>query len=148
MNPAFFIPRRSIVAATLAASLAFVPPAARAAADLSQASAASGLAVAVSVTTPPMLLSAGSALAVVAVQSAADGAVCVLERASDGARASLEFSGRAAENLSMAVGTAVVVTALSTGWLLSTAVDGASRAIAFVPNEAGAMLLHSERISR
>ena len=41
-------------------------------------------------------------------------------------------------------GTVVVVTAVSTGWVLSTA----SRAIAFVPNEIGNALLYNERVTR
>ena len=45
---------------------------------------------------------------------------------------------------SVAAGTVVVVTALSTGWVLSAA----GEAIAFVPNEIGRALLYNERITR
>ena len=45
-------------------------------------------------------------------------------------------------------GTAVVVTALSTGWVLSTAAEAGSRALAFIPNEIGAALLYNERVTR
>jgi hypothetical protein len=38
----------------------------------------------------------------------------------------------------------VVVTAVSTGWVLSAA----SEAIAFIPNEVGAALLYNERVTR
>ena len=48
------------------------------------------------------------------------------------------------KGLSVAVGSAVVVTAISTGWVLSAA----SQAIAFIPNEIGAALLYNERITR
>ena len=74
----------------------------------------------------------------------AAGTVWVLERASDGARASIELAGRRRPALSVAAGTVVVVTAISTGWVLSAA----GQAIAFVPNEIGAALLYNERVTR
>ena len=46
--------------------------------------------------------------------------------------------------MSVAAGTAIAVTAISTGWVLSTA----GQAIAFVPNEIGKALLHNERVTR
>jgi hypothetical protein len=116
---------------------------ARAHDELSQASAISALPVAVSVAAPAMLLIGGAALSVVSVQASAAGTVWVLERASDGARATLEFSGRAAGASLVGVGTAVLVTALGTGWLISAA----GQAIAFVPNEIGASLLYNERVT-
>jgi hypothetical protein len=67
---------------------------------------------------PVALLSAGAVLTVVSVQASAVGTVWVLERASDGARASIELAGRAGNGLSVAAGTAVTVTAISTGWVL------------------------------
>ena len=91
-----------------------------------------------------MILSAGVTLTVVAVEASATGALWVLERASDGARATVKLSAQAAGALSVAAGTAVVVTAVSTGWVLSTA----SRAIAFIPNEIGAALLYNERVTQ
>ena len=111
---------------------------------VSEASALSALPVAVSVAAPVLLLSAGATLTVVAVEASANGAVCVLERAVDGARASVRFGAQAAQRLSLAAGTVVVVTAVSTGWVLSAA----SQAIAFVPNEVGAALLYNERVTR
>lgn len=112
--------------------------------DASAASALSlALPVAVSVAAPAALLSGGVALTVVAVQASATGTVWVLERASDGARASVHFAGHAAEAVVIGLGSAVVVTALSAGWVLSTA----GAAIAFIPNEIGASLLHSERLT-
>ncbi|MBL0086985.1 MAG: hypothetical protein IPP87_15405 [Ideonella sp.] len=103
-------------------------------------SALSLLPVAVVVAAPAALLSGGVVLTVVAVQASAVGTVWVLERASDGARASVELAGSAA----MALGTGLVVTALSTGWVLSAA----SAAVAFIPNEIGASLLYNERVTR
>jgi hypothetical protein len=102
------------------------------------------LPVAVSVAAPAMLLSGGLVLTVVSVQASAVGTVWVLERASDGARMTLNFSGQALTGAALSVGAAVVVTAMSTGWVLSAA----GPAIAFVPNEIGRSLLHNERITR
>lgn len=107
------------------------------------ASALSMLPVAVSVAAPVAILSAGAMLTVVAVEASAVGTVWVLERASDGARASVRWGSQAAGAVSVAVGTGVLVTAMSTGWLLSAA----GRAIAFIPNELGASLLYGERIA-
>ncbi len=100
----------------------------------------SALPVAVSVGAPVALLSAGAALTVVSVQASAVGTVWVLERASDGARVSVQFAGDAVS----AVGTGVVVLAMSTGWVLSAA----GQALCFIPNEIGASLLHNEQVLR
>ncbi len=110
----------------------------------SEASALSALPVALSMAAPVMLLSAGAMLTVVAVEASAEGAVWVLERASDGAQASVTLSAQAAGGLSVAAGTAVVVTAFSAGWVLSAA----GQAIAYIPNEIGKALLYSERVTR
>jgi len=112
--------------------------------NASDASALSMLPIAVSVAAPVMLLSAGVTLTVVAVESTSAGTVWVLERASDGARASITLSGQAAAGLSVAAGTAVVVTAFSAGWVLSEA----GKAIAYIPNAIGQSLLYNERITR
>ena len=132
--------RKTILATLLAATLA----SANAQSAVSEVSALSALPIAVSVAAPLMVLSAGATLTVVAVEASAVGAVWVLERASDGARATLKLSAQAAGGLSVAAGTVVVVTAMSTGWVLSTA----SEAIAFIPNEIGAALLYNERVTR
>jgi hypothetical protein len=136
--------RQHAVALALACALTATTLPTRAHSDLSDASVLSALPVAVSVAAPAMLLLGGAALTVVAVQVSATGTVWVLERASDGARATLEFSGRAAGASLAAVGTTVLVTALGTGWLISAA----GQAIAFVPNAIGASLLHNERVTR
>ena len=133
--------RRLVAALALTASLASTAPAHSSPSD---ASALSMLPIAVSVTAPVALLAAGGVLTVVSVQASAVGTVWVLERASDGARASIELSAHAGHGLSVAAGTAVTVTAISTGWVLSTA----SEAIAFIPNQIGAALLYNERITR
>lgn len=106
----------------------------------SEASALSLLPVAVSVAAPVALFSAGAVLTVVAVEASAQGTVWVLERASDGARASVNFSGKA----TAALGTAIAVTAIGSGYVLSAA----GEAIAFVPNAIGTALLHNEQLTR
>ncbi len=129
--------RRGLLAALLATSLMNAEAHADASADLS---ALSALPVAISVGVPALILSGGAALTVVAVEASADGAVWVLERASDGARASMRLTAGA----SVAIGTGVVVTAISAGWVLSAA----GQAIAFIPNQIGAALLYNERVTR
>ena len=129
----------------LCAALAFSSGTARAhPANASDASALSMLPIAVSVAAPAMFLSAGAVLTVVAVEASTSGVVCILERASDGARASVTLSAQSAGALSVGVGTVVVVSAFSAGWVLSAA----GRAIAYIPNEIGAALLHDERVTR
>ncbi len=91
-----------------------------------------------------MILSTGATLSVVAVEATSAGTIWVLERASDGARASVRIVGQGIAGASLAAGTVVVATALSTGWVLSAA----GQAIAFVPNEIGRALLYNERITR
>jgi hypothetical protein len=136
--------RRTVVHTALAALLAGNLASAHAQSELSAVSALSALPIAVSITAPVMVLSAGAVLTVVAVDASATGTVWVLERASDGARASVRLGAQAAGGLSVAAGTALVVTAMSTGWVLSAA----SQAIAFIPNEIGAALLYNERVTR
>ena len=132
--------RRGLAAALLSFSVAC----ANAQSEASALSALSGLPIAVSVAGPVLVLSAGVALTVVAVEASVAGTVWVLERASDGARLTLRVSAQAAGGLSVAAGTVVLCTALSTGWVLSAA----GQAIAFIPNEIGAALLYNERVSR
>lgn len=138
--------RFSAVVAAAAASAILIPaaPAARAHSELSEASALSLLPVAVSVAAPVALLVGGVVLTVVSVQASAVGTVWVLERASDGARATLHFSGHVAQGAALSIGGAVMVTALASGWVLSAA----GQAIAFIPNEVGRALLYNERITR
>lgn len=110
---------------------------------LSAASALSALPVAMSVVAPVAVLSGGVVLTVASVQVAANATEWVLVRASDGARVVLRWSGQAAGFASVAVGTAVTVTALSAGHVLSVA----GEAVAFIPNELGKALLYNERIA-
>jgi hypothetical protein len=132
---------RALLAAGLSLALALGPAtAAQAHNTASELSALSMLPVAVSVAAPVGLLSAGAMFTVVAVEAVSGATVWVLERASDGARASVTLAGGA----SAAVGTAVVVTAFSAGAVLSAA----GKAIAFIPNEIGKALMYNERVTR
>lgn len=132
----------AIVTAALGAALllAAAPPAQAQRSGGSQASALSMLPVAVLASTPVLLLSGAGMLTVVAVEASADGTGWVLQRASDGARLSMQVAGGA----SVVVGQALRVTALATGWVLSAA----GEALAFVPNGVGLALLYQERVTR
>jgi hypothetical protein len=147
---AWFTPvvRAKALAAVVAVSLGAAVAPARAHDPSGDASAASALSlsvpVAMSVAAPSAVLVGGAVLTVVSVQASAVGTVWVLERASDGAQMTLHFSGRVAEGASVAAGTAVLVTVVSAGYVLSAA----GEAIAFIPNELGRALLHNERITR
>ncbi len=136
--------RKTLARNTLSVLLAVQIGHATAHTNLSDLSFLSALPVAISVAAPVMVLSAGATLTVVAVQASATGTVWVLERASDGVRSSVKLGAQAAKGASMVAGTAVLVTAISTGWVLSVA----SQVIAFVPNEIGTALLHNEKVTR
>lgn len=98
---------------------------------------------AVSVAIPLVLAVGGSVLLVRSVEASARGMVVVLERVSDGARASVELVGKAAGGASVAVGQSVTIIAFGAGVLLSVA----GQAIAFLPNEIGRRLMHSEKLT-
>ena len=102
------------------------------------ASAAGGAVVAV----PAALSVTGAALVVKSVEASAAGTLYVLERASDGARVSVEVVGRGVGASAQAVGTTVTSSVIGTGVVLSVA----GEALAFVPNAIGRALLHNERL--
>lgn len=140
-------PGRVLTALTLATALLAAPSvrAHQGDAAVSAASALSAMSVfpvAVSVAAPVVLLAGGVVLTVASVQASAQATEWVLVRASDGARMVLRFSGHAAGLASVAVGTAVTVTALSAGQVLSVA----GEVVAFIPNELGKALLYNERL--
>jgi hypothetical protein len=103
------------------------------------ASAVAGAVVAV----PVALSTSGAVLIVKTVESTARGTLCVLERASDGAQASIEIVGRGVAGVSLVAGASVVVSVIAAGTVLSAA----GEAIAFLPNELGRALLHNERLT-
>ena len=131
-------------ALAMSAALVTLTAPVRAQSTVSDASLLSTLPIAVSVAAPAVLLSGGVTLAVVAVEASAEGTLCILERASDGARMSMRLGAQAAGGLSLAAGTLVLVSAIGTGWVLSAA----GQAIAFIPNQVGAALLYNERVTR
>ncbi|MBD5804816.1 hypothetical protein AZOA_42610 [Azoarcus sp. Aa7] len=139
--------RRTALALLLAAPFVLAGRAARAHGGPSEASATSALSLALPlasvVAAPVMILSAGAVLTVAAVDVSVHGTVWILERASDGARASLEISAAGIEASALAVGTILTVTALTAGWILSAA----GTALCFVPNAIGQALLYNERIT-
>ncbi|NMF88539.1 hypothetical protein [Aromatoleum petrolei] len=139
--------RRNALALLITAPLAFAGRTTRAHAGPSDASAASALSLALPlasvVAAPVMILSAGAVLTVAAVDISVHGTVWILERASDGARVSLEISAAGIEASAITIGTTLTVTALSAGWILSAA----GTALCFVPNAIGQALLYSERIT-
>ncbi len=102
-------------------------------------SASAGAVVAI----PVVLSTAGAVLIVKTVESTARGTVFVLERASDGARTSIEVLGKGIAAASLVTGASVMVTVVSAGVILSAG----GEAIAFIPNALGRALLHNERLT-
>jgi len=109
-------------------------------AQASEASALSALPIGVLSAAPVAVLASGATLTVSAVEASVADTTWVLERAADGARASVKLAG----NASVAVGTSVAVTAMAAGYVLSVA----GQAVAFIPNEIGASMLYNERVTR
>lgn len=104
--------------------------------------AASVGASATAVALPVALSVEGARLIVKGVQASAKGTVWLLESASDGAVASIELSAGAVGASAASVGTAILVSVVGTGVLLSAA----GEVIAFIPNEIGKALLYNERL--
>lgn len=92
---------------------------------------------------PVALAASGAVLVVKSIEVSARGTICVLERASDGAAATIEIAGRMAERMMLRTGQAVQVSVVGAGAVLSVA----GAAIAFVPSELGRALLHNERLT-
>lgn len=94
-------------------------------------------------TVPAALAISGAVLVVKVIEVSARGTVYLLERASDGAQVSVEVVGRAASAVALGVGSAVTVSVIGTGVLLSAA----GEVLAFLPNALGRALLHNERLT-
>ena len=111
-----------------------------------EASAASSLSlslpVAVLIAAPVAFPAAGAILTVTAIEASAHGTVWVVRRASDGVAASLRFSGELAASVAIGIGTAISVTVVAAGWLLSVA----GEVLCIVPNALGESLLYNERV--
>ena len=84
----------------------------------------------------------GAVLVVKAVEASAVGTVYLLERASDGAQASVEVVGKGSRAVAYGVGTTVECSLVTGGVVLSVA----GAVIAFVPDAIGTALLHNERL--
>ncbi len=137
--------KRTLLASLLALSCTLAAPAHAGPHDLSEASGAlSALPIAVVIAAPSVLLVGGSILLVKSVEASGRGTVWVLERASDGAQASVEVTGKAAGAASTAVGTTVTASAVGAGMVLSAA----GEVIAFIPNELGKALMYHEPVKR
>jgi len=111
---------------------------------VSELSAISMLPVAMVATAGSAVIAGTASLTVVAVEASAEGVTWIVERASDGVRATVRFAREASGALLIAAGQMITVVAMGTGWLLCNA----GRALAFVPNEAGSRLLYSQRVTR
>ena len=101
-----------------------------------------GAAASTVVAIPAVLLVSGAVLTVKAVEASARGTVIVLERASDGARASIELGAAAAGGVALSVGATVVTTVIASGVVLSAA----GEALCLIPNAIGRALLYSESV--
>lgn len=148
------IPKSFLVAASFAAMLPLQSSAHAHGSETSAMSVALPVAIVVStgygasvaaagvVALPVALSVSGAVLIVKSVEASATGVLCVVERASDGARASLELTGRTAATLGVSVGSTVSVTMTASGAIIASA----GEAIAFVPNALGRALTHNERL--
>lgn len=98
---------------------------------------------AIVVTGSVLTVSGAGALVVESVEVAGESVVVVLKAVGDGSKATVQFSGKALEGVSVVAGTTVSVVAMSAGAAL--VVSG--QVIAFIPNEAGKVLMHHSRVS-
>lgn len=101
-----------------------------------------GAAASTVVAVPAALLVSGAVLTVKAVEVSARGTVIVLERASDGAAASIELGAAAAGGVALSAGASVVTTVMASGVILSAA----GEVLCFIPNAIGRALLYNEKI--
>ncbi|SDM68125.1 hypothetical protein SAMN05428957_11187 [Oryzisolibacter propanilivorax] len=91
---------------------------------------------------PVALLASGAVLTVRAVEASAHGTVYLLERASDGAQASIALGAAAASAAALSVGSVLACSVIASGTLLLAA----GEVVAFIPNALGQALLYSERL--
>lgn len=134
----FGVPLEANAQSEASAALSLMPVAS----VVGAASVASTAASAV-VAIPAALSVGGSVLTVIAVEASVDGTIYLLERASDGARASVRVTGRALNGASTVAGALVIVSVIGTGVVLSAA----GEVLAFIPNAVGRALLHNEKLT-
>lgn len=135
---AFSLPSTASAQSEASAALSMLPVA-----SVVGAAASAGAAAGSVVALPAALSVGGAVLAVVAVEASVDGTVYLLERVSDGARVSVRVSGQVAQGASMVAGTAVAVSVIGSGVVLSAA----GEVLAFIPNALGRALLHNEKLT-
>lgn len=88
------------------------------------------------------VLVGSGAVMVTGMRTVGESTEVVFTRVADGVSATVRLSGKAVKSLSLAAGSAVQVVAMSTGHMLVAS----GKAIAFIPNEVGAALLHHSRV--
>ena len=87
-------------------------------------------------------LSEGAAFAVTAVDASVEGVAVTVSTATAGVSFVVHLSAEAAEGIGVVVGTAVSVTVIATGWLLSAA----GEVLCFIANDGVRQHIHSRRI--
>ncbi|HRO26045.1 MAG TPA: hypothetical protein PLD19_01240 [Luteimonas sp.] len=131
-----------VLLAALALSAAIAPVRAATQSDLSRQSEAS---LAASVEVPIVMaeaLSAGAAFSVSAIEASGGAVALTISAVAVGTSAVVMISAEAAKALGIAVGSAVVVTAVAAGWILSVA----GESLCFVANALARPHLHSRRL--
>lgn len=131
-----------VVSTLLALSAAIAPARAATQSDLSRQSEAS---LAASVEVPVVMteaLSAGAAFSVTAIEASGSAVALTISAVAAGTSAVVMFSAEVAKALGIAVGTAIVVTAVAAGWILSVA----GESLCFVANALARPHLHSRRL--
>ena len=81
-------------------------------------------------------------MVVTGIRAVGESTIVVLKGVSEGAEVSITVASGAARELSVAVGTSVVVVADATGHALMTG----SRMLAYIPNELGRSLIHQTKV--
>jgi hypothetical protein len=112
--------------------------------EASEVSEASLVPVAISAALPVLLVAGVGSVVVTGVEASAQGTVWIVENVADGVKGSICFTGHVVGAATIAVGTVVVVTVVTTGRVLSTA----GHVVAFIPNEIGRTLSYNQRVSR
>jgi hypothetical protein len=92
---------------------------------------------------PLSVLAGAGSIVVASVETVADGVVLVLKNSATGSQAVVKLGAQGAKGLSLAAGSVVEVTVMSTGYLLGQS----GKAIAFIPNEIGKSLLHHSAVA-
>ena len=105
----------------------------------SESSMAASIEVPIAVT---HALSEGAAFVVTAVDASAEGVAITVSAAAVGASFVVYLSAEAAKEIGIVVGTAVSVTVIATGWLLSAA----GEVLCFIANDGVRHHIHSRRI--